>query len=105
MLQENRPGFTLSLLQALKYYENGIVVLSNISLYIILGDLCKTVRPRLRDRCLCPVCLSVTLVYRGETVGWIKLPLSTEVGLGPGDIVLDDGRPSHQVLSSCFNVE
>jgi len=35
------------------------------------------------------VCLSVTLVYCGQTVGWIKMSLGTEVGLGPGDIVLD----------------
>ena len=34
------------------------------------------------------VCLSVTLVYCGQTVGWIKMPLGTEVGIGPGDIVL-----------------
>ena len=26
-------------------------------------------------------------IYCGETVGWIKMPLSTEVGLGPDDIV------------------
>ena len=40
-------------------------------------------------------CLSVTLVYCGQKVGWIKMPLGTvgtEVGLGPGDIVLD-GNP------------
>jgi len=39
----------------------------------------------------CPVsmsCLSVTLVYCGQTIGWIKTPLGMEVGLGPGDIVL-----------------
>jgi len=24
-----------------------------------------------------------------QTVGWIKMPLSVEVGLGPGDFVLD----------------
>jgi len=29
-------------------------------------------------------CLSVTLVYCGQTVGWIKMPLGTEVGHGPG---------------------
>ena len=29
------------------------------------------------------------LVYCGQTVGWIKIPLGMEVGLGPGDIVLD----------------
>ena len=50
-----------------------------------------TVRPMLWDRC--PVCLSVTLVYCGQTVGWIKMTLGTEVGLGPGDIVLD-GDPA-----------
>ena len=32
-------------------------------------------------------CLSVTLVYCGQTVGLIEMPLGTEVGLGPGDIV------------------
>ena len=29
-----------------------------------------------------------------QTAGWIKMPLGTEVSLGPGDIVLD-GDPSH----------
>jgi len=36
------------------------------------------------------VCLSdlcVTLVYCGRTVGWIKMKLATEVGLGPSDIM------------------
>jgi len=60
----------------------------------------------------------------GQTVGWIKMPLGKEVGLGPGHIVLDgdpagtqsptaaltsfgpcllwpNGRPSQQLLSSC----
>jgi len=36
-----------------------------------------------------PSCLSVALMYCGQTVAWIKMPPSTEVGLGPGDIVLD----------------
>jgi len=45
-----------------------------------------TVRHMLRDRC--PV-LSVTLVYCGKTVGWIKMPLGSEdVGLGPGHTAL-----------------
>ena len=37
----------------------------------------------LSDHCLSvlSVCL-VTLVYCGQTVGWIKMPLATEVGLG-----------------------
>jgi len=37
---------------------------------------------------VCPVCLSVTLVYCGHTVGQIKTKLGTQVGLGPGHIVL-----------------
>jgi len=28
-------------------------------------------------------------VYYGQTAGWIKTPLGTEVDLGPGHIVLD----------------
>jgi len=32
-------------------------------------------------------------MYCGQTVGWITIPLGTEVGLGPGDIVLD-GDPA-----------
>jgi len=35
------------------------------------------------------ICLSVTLVYCGQTVGWIKMKLGMEVGLAPGQIVLD----------------
>jgi len=41
----------------------------------------------------CPVCLSVTLTYCGQTAGWIRTLLRTEVGLGPGDIVFD-GDPA-----------
>jgi len=33
------------------------------------------------------------LVYCGQTVGWIKMQLGTEVGLGSGHIVLD-GDPT-----------
>jgi len=41
------------------------------------------------------VCLSVTLVYCGQTVGWIKMKLGNgmQVGRGPGHIVLD-GDPA-----------
>ena len=42
------------------------------------------------------VCLSVcrvTLVYCGQMVGKIKVPLGTEVGLSPGHTVLD-GNPA-----------
>jgi len=63
------------------------------------ASVCKTVRPMLLNRCLsvlsclfCPV-LSVTLVYGGQTVGWIKVILGMQVGLGPGHIVLD-GNPA-----------
>jgi len=43
----------------------------------------------LSDRSL-SVCLSVCLlVYCGQTVGWIKMKIGTEVGLGPGHIVSD----------------
>ena len=65
-------------------------------------------------RCLsvlsCLSCLSVTLVYYGETVGWITLKLGTEVVLGPGHIVLDGDPatpnqrgtfPQFSVLVSC----
>jgi len=34
-----------------------------------------------------PVCLSVTLVYCGQTFGRIKMKLGMQVGLGPGHIV------------------
>ena len=79
----------------------------------------------LRDCCPCLSVLSVTLVYCGETVGWIKMPRGTEVGLSPGDVVLGGdpapphgkghsphtfrptllwhGRPSQHLLSSCSN--
>jgi len=36
---------------------------------------------------LCPV-LSVTQVYCGQTVGWIKMPHGMEVGLGPATLCL-----------------
>ena len=50
---------------------------------------------------VCPVCLSVcpvhpqfsTDVYCGQTAAWIKKPLSTKVGVGLLDIVLD-GDPA-----------
>jgi len=38
---------------------------------------------------VCLSVLSVTLVYCGQTVGWIKMPLGVEVGLSPGHIMLD----------------
>jgi len=41
----------------------------------------------------CPVCLCLTLVYCGQTVGWIKMKLGMEVDLSPGHIVLDGDQP------------
>ena len=41
----------------------------------------------LSERCLSV--LSVTFVYYGQTVEWSRMPLGIEVGLGPGDMVLD----------------
>jgi len=50
-----------------------------------------TVRPML----CCLSCLSVTLMYSGQAVGWIKMPLRTEVGLDSGHIVLDEDPAPH----------
>ena len=55
-------------------------------------------------------CPSVMLVYCGQTVGWIKMPLGTVVGLGPGDIVLDGdlaphterGTAAHPLFGPCL---
>jgi len=62
-----------------------------------LATVCNTVRPMLSVRCLscpvCPVCLSVTFVHCGQTVGRIKMKLGMPVGLVPGHIVLD-GDPA-----------
>ena len=41
----------------------------------------------LSDRC--PVSLYVTSVYCGQTIGRIEMKLGTQIGLGPGHIVLD----------------
>ena len=55
---------------------------------------CKTVRPMLSYRCPGYLsCLSVTLVYCGQTIGRIKVKLCTHVGLGTGHTVLD-GDPA-----------
>ena len=50
------------------------------------------------------VCLSVTLVYCGQTVGWIKMPLGTELGVGPVHIVLDEhGAPPKKAQHPHFS--
>ena len=47
---------------------------------------------------VCPVCLSETFVYCGQTVRWIKMKLGMEVGLGPGHNVLDEDPPPTTLL-------
>jgi len=54
-------------------------------------------RPFVKQLALCyrtVVCLTVCLhcwcMYCGQTVGWIRMLLGIEVGLGPGYIVLDE---------------
>jgi len=42
---------------------------------------------------VCLSVLSVTMVYCGQTVGWIKMPRGAEAGLGPGGILLDGDPP------------
>jgi len=92
-----------------------------INNFCFCATVCKMVRPMLSD--CCPV-LSVRLVCCGQTARWIKMPLDTEVGLGPGHTVLDGdpappmergiaapsfrptllwhGRPLQQLVSSCY---
>jgi len=59
----------------------------------------------LSDRCpVClSVCLSVTLVYCGQTVGRIKMKLGMQVGLGPGHTVLDVDPASPKGYSPQFS--
>jgi len=48
----------------------------------------------IRPLSVCPVCLSVTFVHCGQTVGRIKMKLGMHLGLGSGHIVLH-GDPAH----------
>jgi len=60
------------------------------------ATVCKNGLPCAIGPLSCPVltCLFVTLVYCGQTVGWIKMPLDMEVGQGPVDVILDgDSAP------------
>jgi len=40
-----------------------------------------------------------THVYCDQTAGWIKMPLGTEVGLSPGDVVLDEDQAPPQKVA------
>ena len=48
----------------------------------------------------CVFCLSVTLVYSGQMVGWIKMKLGIEVGLSPSHILLDGDPPPKRGTAS-----
>ena len=39
----------------------------------------------------------------GQTAGWIKMPLGMEVGLSPGDFVLDWTQPPPEKLTPQFS--
>ena len=94
-------------------------VLAMDSLFAIFKDSPYATGPR-------PVCPVSNVGVLWPNGGWIKMPLGTEVVLGPGDIVLDgdaaypnenghssppplsdpyllwpNGRPSRQLLCSC----
>jgi len=67
--------------------------------YSFWANVCKTVRSMLSDNCLSVMSvlslLSVTLVYCGQTVGWIKMKLGVQVGFGHGHIVLGGDPAPH----------
>ena len=42
----------------------------------------------------------VYIVYRDETASLITMPLGTEVGVGPGDVVLDGTQLSPKVAQT-----
>jgi len=72
----------------------------NNVLRIVSNKLSILGRPFVKRFALCyrtvvclSVCLSVTLVHCGQIVSRIKMKLGTQVGLGPGHIVLD-GNPA-----------
>jgi len=49
----------------------------------------------LSDTVVCPVS-DVGVLYCGQRIRWIKMPLGVEVGLRPGDIVLDGDQLSQK---------
>jgi len=38
----------------------------------------------------------------GQTAGWTKIPLGTDVGLGPGDFVFDGHTHPHPIFGLCL---
>ena len=52
---------------------------------------------------VCPVCMFVgDVAVLRQMVGWIKMKLGMQVGLGPGHIVLD-GHPAPQKRDTALN--
>jgi len=49
---------------------------------------------------------TIRCMYCGQTVGWNKMPLGMEIGLGPGHIVLDgDWGPSSPKMGTDPNFQ
>jgi len=88
-------------------WNSSLTLVSTV--YLLLNCLPLLGDPMLTDRCpvlSCPVLsvyLSTTLVYCGQTVGWIKMKLGMEVGLVPGHIVLDGDPPPQKGHSPQFS--
>ena len=60
--------------------------------YIVL-DGTQLLLPRERGSAASPHTLAH--VYCGQAALWITIPVDTEEGLGPGDVVLDGDRKGH----------
>ena len=79
-------GLGLDLYGVLYHHDSLAVDIRDLypsSIFVFWATVCKTVRPMLSDRCLSvsPVCLSATLVYCGQTVGWTRMPLDAKATL------------------------
>jgi len=75
--------------------------LSIIAVKFCWATVCKTVRPIVPLSVhLVLSCLSVTLVYCGQTVRWMKMKLGTQIGAGhimlDGDPALPPRKGAHQ---------
>jgi len=53
-----------------------------IQIRCFLGDRLRKLFTLCYQTVVCLSILSVTFVYCGQTVGWIKMKLGTEIGLG-----------------------
>ena len=73
----------------------GLIRRKVMGFYRFGAIVCKTIRPLSVLSCL-SVCLSVALMYCGQTVAWMNMKLGTEVGLDSGHIVLGGDPPPPQ---------